>query len=171
MESYAYPPLEPRFEIWNGESLIREPASPDHEYLVGTLHLIVRQYADKNRLGRIYLSNTAVYLHGNCGNKDFVMPDLSFVSLDRLHIVRSNGIWGPPDLTIEVISPGIRNMKRDIEDKYRLYEQSGVREYWIVDYFEQTIYYYELASGTYRQADRSRLFEGIDLSGAFDERL
>ena len=40
------------------------------------------------------------------------------------------GCIGAPDLVVEVSSPGTQ--KRDLNEKYNLYEDSGVREYWVV---------------------------------------
>ena len=40
-------------------------------------------------------------------------------------------VQGAPDLVIEIGSPGTR--KRDETIKRRLYERSGVSEYWVVD--------------------------------------
>ena len=38
---------------------------------------------------------------------------------------------GAPDLVIEILSKG--NRKYDLKDKKDVYEQSGVKEYWVVD--------------------------------------
>ncbi len=57
-----------------------------------------------------------------------VQPDISIIcDLTKLD---KKGCIGPPDLIIEIISPA--TAKHDIENKYRLYEKHGVKEYWIV---------------------------------------
>jgi len=38
---------------------------------------------------------------------------------------------GAPDLVIEILSPS--NTATEMEKKFLLYQESGVREYWIVD--------------------------------------
>ncbi|MDR2473800.1 MAG: Uma2 family endonuclease [Tannerella sp.] len=40
------------------------------------------------------------------------------------------GCIGAPDLIVEVLSPS--TAKRDMNEKFSLYERSGVREYWVV---------------------------------------
>jgi Uma2 family endonuclease len=40
------------------------------------------------------------------------------------------GCLGAPDLIVEVLSPGIA--ERDLNEKFHLYEATGVREYWII---------------------------------------
>ena len=65
-----------------------------------------------------------------------VQPDLCVVcDADKLD---ERGCWGAPDLIIEILSPG--NSKKEMLNKYELYEEAGVREYWVVrpDYKEIT---------------------------------
>jgi Uma2 family endonuclease len=56
-------------------------------------------------------------------------------------------VGGVPDLVIEVGSPGTR--KRDETIKRRLYECTGVREYWVVDPDLEVIRIYRLDEGIY----------------------
>ena len=64
-----------------------------------------------------------------------VQPDLCVVcdesKLDK------QGCNGAPDLVVEILSPG--NPKREIREKYDLYEEAGVREYWVVYPNEDTV--------------------------------
>jgi Uma2 family endonuclease len=40
------------------------------------------------------------------------------------------GCCGAPDMIVEILSPS--TLKKDVNDKFALYEASGVKEYWIV---------------------------------------
>jgi Uma2 family endonuclease len=80
-----------------------------------------------------------------------VQPDLLFVGRERGEIIQEKAIHGAPDLAIEVLSP--TSLHRDRHRKPRLYEESGVREFWLVDpanraieVFTLTVEGYELAS-------------------------
>ena len=55
----------------------------------------------------------------------------SFIASEHASIITAKHIMGVPDLVVEIISTGSR--KTDEIIKRRLYEQYGVREYWIVD--------------------------------------
>jgi Uma2 family endonuclease len=56
-----------------------------------------------------------------------VQPDLSvFCDPEKLD---KRGAKGAPDLVVEILSPG--NSRRDMKDKFEVYELAGVREYWI----------------------------------------
>ena len=58
-----------------------------------------------------------------------VQPDL-LVICDKARI-RPNGIWKAPDLVVEILSPS--TSRKDLHEKFDLYERSGVREYWVVE--------------------------------------
>ena len=62
---------------------------------------------------------------------DVVEPDLLFVAADQKDILTDKNVQGPPALVIEVLSKSTR--KRDAQTKRRLFERTGVREYWLVD--------------------------------------
>ena len=51
--------------------------------------------------------------------------------------IDERGCVGAPDLIIEIVSPG--NSKREMKTKYELYEENGVREYWIANPLEKNI--------------------------------
>lgn len=61
--------------------------------------------------------------------KDRVIPDAIIVCNND--IIRKNGVYGAPDLIVEVLSPG--TAAKDKGYKRKLYEKCGVREYWLVD--------------------------------------
>ncbi|NOZ39321.1 MAG: Uma2 family endonuclease [Planctomycetes bacterium] len=59
-----------------------------------------------------------------------LQPDLLYIAKQRREIVKQR-IEGPPDLVIEILSPGTE--RRDRLAKLDLYARYGVSEYWIVD--------------------------------------
>ncbi len=69
-----------------------------------------------------------------------VQPDLCVIcDQNRLD---EKGCLGAPDLIIEILSPG--NSKKEMNEKFDLYEESGVREYWLVEPSENAVYIYVL---------------------------
>ncbi|MDR0804843.1 MAG: Uma2 family endonuclease [Oscillospiraceae bacterium] len=90
---------------------------------------------------------------------DYLIPDILVVCDPEK--IRRNGIYGAPDLVIEVLSPS--SAIHDIFRKKTLYEQLGVREYWIVSPYETSITVFlfqnddKYDSGTtYYDADKPR---------------
>jgi Uma2 family endonuclease len=105
-----------------------------------------------------------------------VQPDI-YVVCDRTKIDK-RGCIGAPDLIIEIVSP--KNAKRDVIDKKKLYEEHGVREYWIVYPHDKIVYVYLLDEhqkyqlvGTYADDDKVKvnIFEDlyIDLFDVFED--
>jgi Uma2 family endonuclease len=75
-----------------------------------------------------------------------VQPDICVIC--DLYKIDSKGCLGAPDLIIEVLSPG--NSKKEMKDKYEVYEESGVKEYWLVDISNECVFVYVLdKSGKY----------------------
>jgi Uma2 family endonuclease len=62
----------------------------------------------------------------------------------------------PPQLIVEVVSPGKKNIDRDYRYKRSQYQARGIAEYWIVDPIEQRITVLNLVEGLYEEA----IFEG-----------
>lgn len=68
--------------------------------------------------------------------KNVVQPDLLIVCDPSK--LRPNSLRGAPDFVLEVISPGSK--RHELLRKRRLYEQSGVREYWVYEPEEVLLY-------------------------------
>jgi Uma2 family endonuclease len=84
-----------------------------------------------------------------------VQPDICVVcDPDNLDAA---GCIGAPDLVVEILSPG--NNKRELKDKFEVYEEAGVKEYWVIHPNEQTLLIFSLVEGRYQA---SRLFTSGD---------
>lgn len=95
---------------------------------MGRLFLSIGNYlAAHPGAGQVFLAPLDVVLSYH----DVVEPDLLFVAGDQSAIMTEKNIQGPPALVIEVISKSTR--KKDAQTKRRLFERTGVREYWLVD--------------------------------------
>ena len=68
------------------------------------------------------------------------------------------GCIGAPDIVVEILSPG--NNSKELKNKYEIYEESGVSEYWVVSPQDQTFALYRLEAGTYQS---SRLMVAGDI--------
>jgi Uma2 family endonuclease len=94
-----------------------------------------------------------------------VQPDILVVCDESK--LDSRGVIGAPDLIVEIISPG--NSKKEMKNKYELYETNGVLEYWIVNPLEKSIHLFYLEDKKY-QLDKiyfdddkmeSKIFKGL----------
>jgi len=85
-----------------------------------------------------------------------VQPDICVIcDLSKLD---EDGCLGAPDWVIEITSP--RTAKNDFNEKYNLYEEAGVREYWIVQPKEKAVNVYVLEDGHYALVD---VYESTDI--------
>ena len=120
-------------ELLRGKIMRRMSAPTDrHQALVGALHAHLHTHLrrqpcqvrmapyDVRLPKRGHTADSAIYT--------VVQPDLCVIC-DPTKI-ESRGCLGAPDLMIEVVSP--RTAARDWKDKFDLYEEAGVGEYWIV---------------------------------------
>ncbi|MCY0902163.1 MAG: Uma2 family endonuclease [Firmicutes bacterium] len=83
---------------------------------------------------RTYVSPFDVWPTGD--TKDaYVQPDVAVIC--NSNKITHDGCVGAPDLVVEVLSPSTAG--KDRKAKLRLYQRSGVREYWIVDPVMRTV--------------------------------
>jgi len=104
-----------------------------------------------------------------------VQPDITVVcDLSKLD---KQGCTEAPDLVVEILSPG--NSKKEMSDKFELYQNAGIPEYWLVDPERETIVIYQLGDDqqyftkqpfTSDDILKSPLLEGlkIDLNEIFE---
>lgn len=117
-----------RHEIIDGEHYVTPSPNLRHQDLVGRLFLSIGNYLTSHPgTGRLFLAPLDVVLSLH----DVVEPDLLLVGGDQGEILTERNIQGPPALVIEVISKNTR--KKDAQIKRRLFDRTGVREYWLVD--------------------------------------
>ena len=75
-----------------------------------------------------------------------VQPDLCLICDESK--LDEQGAIGAPDWIIEILSPG--NTKKETQVKFELYEEAGVREYWIVQPGDQNILVFDLVDEKYK---------------------
>jgi len=131
-----------RLELVDGEIAVSPSPLPRHSYTVVALTTILKTHVDDYELGEVLSDVDTIF-----GEHDVRRPDLFFFKKSRRHFIGEKCIEGPPDLAIEVISPG--NERADRRDKFKLYAEGNVRNYWIVDPRQKTIEAYVLRAGKY----------------------
>lgn len=141
-----------RVEIINGEAIIAQAApSPVHQEVAYQIARQIGNYLEGKRC-KVYPAPFAVCLNSDKSDDEadiVVEPDISIVC--DMSKINEHGCKGAPDMIAEVVSPS--TARRDRMVKLNLYEQAGVKEYWIVDPVEQSIQVYLMDNGRYRVAD------------------
>ena len=81
-------------------------------------------------------------------DKDIItvlQPDICVIcDLSKLD---DKGCVGAPDIIVEILSPG--NNSKELKNKYDVYEEAGVKEYWVVSPQDLTFQSYTLVDGKF----------------------
>ena len=117
-----------RYEAIGGELVVTPAPSLRHQDVVLRLALQLQSILVESGLGRLWVAPVGVEFPDS---GEGVQPDLVFVSRARRGIIGETALLGPPDLVVEVLSPGSERIDRGL--KLRLYARRGVGQYWIVD--------------------------------------
>ncbi len=153
--------------------IVRDAPSPlySHQALVTRLAVLLDEHVRPRRLGHVVVGPIDVVI--DAGRALIVQPDVVFVSATRRSIV-SRQIWGPPDLVVEVLSPG--TVRRDRGPKLAWYRRYGVRECWLVVPTRRRIEVYELGAPRVRRFGAGRVLRStvlpelrLPVTEAFDE--
>jgi Uma2 family endonuclease len=136
-----------RHELIDGEHYETPAPISAHQLIVGNLYLWLSGHVRERKLGVVMLAPFDIVFSPH----DVVEPDLMYFAADRFkQVVGERNAQGPPDLAIEILSPSTR--RRDEVLKRRLYERTGVREYWVVDPELETVKVHRLLDGKYQKA-------------------
>lgn len=139
--------FEERIELLRGKIARMSPApSIKHQEIASNLHYRFRINFE-NKDCRVYFSPIDVRLYNRKKSLKVsreiytvVQPDLCVIcdaaKLDE------QGCNGAPELVIEILSPG--NSRREMKDKFDLYQEAGVQEYWLVQPQEEVVLVYTL---------------------------
>lgn len=127
-QDYWSLPMGVRADLIDGELRYRACPNRAHQEIVSTLITRLTNHIE-SRGGscEVYPAPFAVNLFAD--DSTFVEPDVSVVC-DR-NKLSDRGCEGAPDLVVEVVSPS--NPGMDYVSKLNLYQEAGVKEYWICD--------------------------------------
>jgi Uma2 family endonuclease len=129
-----------RHELINGELIKMPLPKVPHGRAAKRLGKPLEQFVVDHDLGEVFISEVGFQI---TWNPDTVLgPDLAFVSKDRLQQAGEvSGFWqGPPDLAVEVLSPGDRPGK--VNKKRSRWLSLGTKQVWIVDPKHRTVTIY-----------------------------
>lgn len=138
-----------RYELYSGIPMAMSSSSDVHQKISMELSFQLHSYL-KGKKCQAYYAPFDVRLFEQGGDTPgdvdtVVQPDLMVVC-DQSKVDR-RGVHGAPDLVIEILSDSTRRL--DCMTKLGLYQQAGVREYWIVDPEMKIVLVYTLTEGRY----------------------
>lgn len=128
LTDYYALPEDIRAELIDGELFIMEASGLEHQLLISELSCLFSSFIRRTKRKCLVLC-APLDVQLDCDDRTMVQPDILISCKKERRNKR--GIYGAPDMVIEVTSPFTR--KRDFAKKMQKYMDAGVREYWIVD--------------------------------------
>lgn len=173
--------FEERVELLKGKLVEMAAPSSNHQEISSNLHGYLWTYLRKTSC-KLYAApfDVRLPLPQSKVKEDqvdtVIQPDLCVVC--DLSKITKSGCTGAPDLIVEILSPG--NSRKEMRDKFEIYEEAGVLEYWVIDPERRMVSRHILEDGKFKvllpyliDTDilHSTLFEDleIDLSEVFPE--
>jgi Uma2 family endonuclease len=119
-----------RYELIYGEAYAMAAPNAYHQTILTELIVQFVQYF-RGKPCKVYPAPFDVRLFYDEDESDdtVVQPDLSVVCDEEKR--GKEGCHGAPDLVVEILSPS--NTAIEMERKFNLYRDAGVREYWVID--------------------------------------
>ncbi len=153
--------FEERVELLHGRPVLIPKTGTLHQYVSGQVIFRIAQhlYSQERRFD-LLPAPFDVHLQREVkgiekGKLDIVVqPDISLTFDDDKF--DKDGLIGIPDLAVEILNQG--NAKREMKDKFLLYEAAGVKEYWIIDPLHFFIIVYSLHEKTGKYTTRLPFF-------------
>ena len=135
-----------RAELINGELITMPVPGLPHGRIALLLGASLLQFVSDHDLGQVYSNDAGFQL---TRDPDTVLgADISFISKERLNqVAEVKGYWqGPPDLAVEVLSPGDRPGK--VNKKISRWLSFGTKQVWFADEKHRTVTVYRSESDT-----------------------
>ena len=142
-----------RYEIIHGDLVMTPAPVPLHQEVLLKIAKQFSDFLEKNPVGQLFIAPCDVVLD----SVNVVQPDIFFISQKRARIITEKNIQGAPDLIIEIISP--TTAYYDLVSKKDVYQQFGVKEYWLVDPIRRSVQVLVLTDGKW-VADQEVIGDG-----------
>jgi len=132
-QDYLCLPEDKRYEIIEGELTMVPSPSWSHQTISMKIFQALANYVATRNIGEVRYAPVDVIL----SEEDVLQPDILYIAKPRSGIIKEKGVYGAPDLIVEILSTASRERDRGI--KRKIYAKYGVKEYWIVDPEARTI--------------------------------
>jgi Uma2 family endonuclease len=143
-------------------TLVEKPVGYWEAIIASRLSAKLGVYADERSLGVVSGADSTMRMKSSGRVR---LPDVSFVSKDRLPKTREPIPTLAPDLAVEVLSES--NTVEEMAEKLREYFQSGTRLAWLIDPRTSTVAVYHAPSEPTRVLDASAHLDGEQIVPGF----
>ena len=172
VKDYMELPEGAPYQLIEGELVMSPAPGYSHQKVSIALASILYGFIKKISKGEVLASPIDVYLD----EENAYQPDIVVVLKDSRARVEERGIFGAPDVVVEILSPSTAYY--DLTEKKDVYERVGVKEYWIVDPKRKTFEIYSNSEEGFKLTSQAKkdgkvrselLGLEIDLKEVFEE--
>lgn len=144
MEVFNLLPEGTLCEVIDNTLYMSPSPTTDHQRILFDLAYQLRSSTKDTGLGEVFIAPCDVYLDAE---QSVVQPDIIYIKKENTGIIQRKGIFGAPNLVIEILSS---NKNYDKEKKFELYKRNSVAEYIIADADTKDVLHYLLIEGNYQ---------------------
>lgn len=149
MELFNSVPEGTNVQLIQNQFVMSPAASTTHQKICLKIAKQLDDFTDQHKLGEVFIAPCDVFLN----SENAYQPDICYVAATNLKIVKEKGIYGAPDIIIEVLS--ISNNQYDKTSKKEEYQKAGVKEYFIVDPFEKSVSHLFLVQDEFHEVEKT----------------
>jgi len=140
----------PYYQLIEGDLIMSPAPSYSHQRTVGKVFLKLSRLLEEKGQGEVLISSIDVYLD----EKNVFQPDIVVLLKEGKAKVEEKGIFGPPDVVVEILSPSTAYY--DLIVKKEVYERAGVKEYWLLDPNRKTFEIYKNTEEGFKLSSQAR---------------
>lgn len=131
-------------------ALVMSPSPLDiHQVIIQEIFVEISLLLRKTKAGYVRISPYDVHL----SKSNILQPDICFITEENKNNIGKKGLTGAPDLVIEILSPGTK--KYDLTDKKEIYQNYGVKEYFIVEPTTRKVISFVLKNNKYIELEET----------------
>ncbi|RYZ94278.1 MAG: Uma2 family endonuclease [Sphingobacteriaceae bacterium] len=143
MEIFNMIPEGTLCEVIDNALYMSPSPTTNHQRILLDIGAELQFYTKRNKSGEAFIAPCDVYLDDE---HSVVQPDIIYLKAGNEDKVQRKGIYGSPDLVIEILSS---NKNYDREQKFELYQRNGIAEYIMIDSDTKEVWPYVLTNGVY----------------------
>ena len=161
----VYDLREKFYETINSEKILFASDTIGEALATGNLLMLLGKYIKDNKRGFVF-THLVTYFSA----ENIFIPDIMFIDASKEKLVVESPEYRfniVPDMVAEIFSRS--TMKRDMTIKKEIYERNGVKEYWLINPWSESIAVYLLRDGKYFLDDVYQNYSAVELENLTDE--
>jgi Uma2 family endonuclease len=147
---YEFLPERCGVQLINNQFVKSPTPSVKHQVILAEIAQKILYRVKAKKSGEVLIGPIDVHFD----EKEVFTPDIIFISNERSDIVFENGIYGAPDLIVELLSPS--NDTFDLNQKKDIYQKKKVKEYWVIDPVTKGVTGFELNTKGYKALPKTK---------------